>query len=65
LYGFGELIMHRVLLPFHALLIEEDGQTLGEYALILLLIAVAAVAAVTLFGTQLTALYNQIVAGLP
>jgi Flp pilus assembly pilin Flp len=43
----------------------EDGQTLGEYALIMLLIAVVCVAGVTLFGNQLLNLYNQIVTGFP
>ncbi len=41
---------------------NEEGQTIAEYALILLLVMVAAVAAVGLFGGQLVIFFNQIVA---
>ncbi len=57
--------MQPVQLAFRSFLADQYGQTLGEYALILLLIALAAVAGVILFGAQLVALYNQIVAGFP
>ena len=36
---------------------REDGQDLVEYALILLLVAIAAVTAVSTFGSELAALY--------
>ncbi len=39
---------------------REEGQTLSEYALILVLIAVVAIIAVTLLGNQITAVLNQI-----
>lgn len=39
---------------------REEGQTLSEYALILVLIAVVAIIAVTLLGNQITAVINQI-----
>jgi pilus assembly protein Flp/PilA len=39
---------------------KEEGQTLSEYALILILIAVVAVVAVTLLGTQLAAMFAQV-----
>ena len=39
---------------------KEDGQTLSEYALILILIAVVAIVAVTLLGNQITAVINTI-----
>ena len=37
---------------------EEEGQTLAEYAMILLFVAVACVAAVTLLGTPIVGFYN-------
>lgn len=43
---------------------EEEGQTLSEYALILVLIAVVAIAAVTLLGNQIIAVLNQIASAL-
>jgi pilus assembly protein Flp/PilA len=39
---------------------KEEGQTLSEYALILILIAVVAIVAVTLLGTQIAAVLTQI-----
>ena len=39
---------------------REEGQTLSEYALILILIAVVAIVAVTLLGNQIAAALNQI-----
>jgi len=37
---------------------EEDGQALAEYAMILLFVAVACVAVVTLLGTPIVGFYN-------
>ena len=39
---------------------RQDGQTLSEYALILILIAVVAIIAVTLLGNQISAVLTQI-----
>jgi pilus assembly protein Flp/PilA len=39
---------------------KEEGQTLSEYALILILIAIVAIVAVTLLGTQLAAMFTQV-----
>jgi pilus assembly protein Flp/PilA len=39
---------------------REEGQTLSEYALILVLIAVVAIVAVTLLGNQIVAVLNSI-----
>ncbi|MBD3385132.1 Flp family type IVb pilin [candidate division KSB1 bacterium] len=39
---------------------RDEGQTLSEYALILILIAVVAIVAVTFLGGQITAVLNQI-----
>lgn len=41
----------------------EDGQGLAEYALIILLFAIALVGAVTGFGDALLLLYGQIIDG--
>jgi pilus assembly protein Flp/PilA len=43
---------------------KEEGQTLAEYALILILIAVVAIVAVTLLGAQIVNVLNQIAAAL-
>jgi pilus assembly protein Flp/PilA len=43
-----------------ALFRREEGQTLSEYALILILIAIAAIVAITLLGDQITAVLTQI-----
>ncbi len=39
---------------------RDDGQTLSEYALILILIAVVAIVAITLLGEQIVAVLTQI-----
>ena len=44
---------------------DERGQGLAEYALILSLIAVVAIAAVTFFGTQLSSLLSTIGVKIP
>lgn len=40
----------------------EEGQSLGEYTLILVLVLVATVGAVTAFGAVVLALYEKILA---
>jgi len=40
---------------------EEEGQGLVEYALILVLVAVAVVAGLTVFGTTLSGLFSRVV----
>jgi len=44
---------------------DEDGQDLLEYALLVALIAVVAVAGVTLAGKEVDSIFNEIVAKLP
>jgi len=44
---------------------SEKGQTLAEYALLLLLIVLVVITALTLFGTSLSAYYVRIVAAFP
>jgi pilus assembly protein Flp/PilA len=43
---------------------KEEGQTLSEYALILVLIAVVAIVAITLLGGQISSVINSIAAAL-
>jgi len=43
---------------------KEEGQTLSEYALILVLIAVVAIVAITLLGSQISAVISSIAAAL-
>ncbi len=40
---------------------KEEGQTLGEYALILLLIVIVVIVALSLLGANLTNLYQSVV----
>ena len=44
---------------------SEEGQTLAEYALLLLLIVLVVIGAITIFGTTLRTYYNDFVAVLP
>jgi pilus assembly protein Flp/PilA len=55
--------MHFFRNCFH-LVRREEGQTLSEYALILVLIAVVAIVAITLLGNQISSVINSIAAAL-
>ena len=44
---------------------REEGQGLTEYALILVLVALAAVVGLTVFGVDLRSIYQRIVTTLP
>jgi pilus assembly protein Flp/PilA len=44
---------------------KDEGQDLLEYALLVALIALAAVAAVTLAGTKVSAVFNAIAGAIP
>jgi pilus assembly protein Flp/PilA len=44
---------------------DEEGQALVEYALILGLVAVVAIGALTILGTNVTAVLSQIAAAIP
>jgi pilus assembly protein Flp/PilA len=44
---------------------DEEGQALVEYALILGLVAVVAIGALTLLGTNVTAVLSQIANAIP
>ena len=50
--------MQRFLTTAKRFLKSEDGPTATEYAVMLALIIVAAIAAITLLGTQVTAMFD-------
>jgi pilus assembly protein Flp/PilA len=50
---------------FHSFRKNEDGQDLLEYALLVALIAIVAIAGVTLAGKEVDAIFNDIVGKLP
>ena len=45
---------------FNALLLDESGQDLAEYAILIGLIALAVIAAVTLLGGTISNVFNSI-----
>lgn len=50
---------------FHSFRKNEDGQDLLEYALLVALIAIVAIAGVTLAGKEVDTIFKDIVAQLP
>jgi len=55
------MVLQVIALIEDAGIVDEKAQTLVEYALILLLIAVAVVGAVTIFGGEVNDLYQRVV----
>jgi pilus assembly protein Flp/PilA len=53
-----------MLALFHAIRSREEGQALVEYALILSLISVVAIIALTLIGTNVDSILDQVGAAL-
>jgi len=51
----------RAYLAYAALRDREEGQAMVEYALLLFLIAVVSIAVLTLLGTKVSSLFNEIV----
>ncbi len=47
-----------------SLIRKEEGQDLAEYALLISLIALVAIAGVTLLGNQIAAVFNAIAAAI-
>ncbi len=56
--------MLNIYLRLRALLANEEGQDLVEYILLFALIVIVAVAAVTLLGTNIQAVFENIAARL-
>jgi pilus assembly protein Flp/PilA len=46
------------------LLHKEEGQTLTEYALILVLIAIVVIAVLLILGEQISTVFSRVVSGL-
>jgi pilus assembly protein Flp/PilA len=59
-----EMIMAYARAAFASVQEREEGQALVEYALILALVSVVAVGALTLLGTNVTAILDGIAADL-
>jgi pilus assembly protein Flp/PilA len=55
------LLPSRTYLAYVSLRDREDGQAMVEYALLLFLIAVVSIAVLTLLGTKVSSLFNEIV----
>ncbi len=56
--------MQRFMWQVQNILIGEEGATMVEYGLMVALIAIVCLAAVTLLGTNVQAVFNQIAAGV-
>ena len=52
--------MHLIITRLRALVREDSGQDLLEYALLVALIALACIGAVTFAGQQVSAVFNSI-----
>ena len=52
--------MLRIYLWIRNLLVDEKGQTMAEYALILVLVSIVAIAALTLLGPEINTIFNDI-----
>lgn len=58
-------VICRLRSKLHSLLVDEEGQDLVEYALVLSLVVTCVVASLHSVGVQLTAYYSFIVSQLP
>jgi pilus assembly protein Flp/PilA len=61
----GEEIMQALLKKTKSFLVSEDGPTATEYAVMLALIIIVALAAITLLGTKVSTIFSNVEAGLP
>jgi pilus assembly protein Flp/PilA len=55
------MLPSRAYLAYASLRDREEGQAMVEYALLLFLIAVVSIAILTLLGTKVSSLFNEIV----
>lgn len=58
------MLMYQMQQFFRTLRNREEGAGLAEYALLLALIAVVCIAAITLLGTKIQGVFNQIAAAI-
>jgi pilus assembly protein Flp/PilA len=56
-----QMLPTRAYLAYAALRDREEGQAMVEYALLLFLIAVVSIAVLTVLGTRVSSLFNEIV----
>ena len=56
----GDIEMLELYVGFQNWLAEQDGQDLAEYALLIGLIALVVLLAVTILGTNISALFSEI-----
>jgi pilus assembly protein Flp/PilA len=59
-----QLLLRWANRPLSSLVRREEGQGLVEYALIILLVAIAVIGAISLLGTKVGGVFNQITNGL-
>ena len=52
--------MQKIALSLRNLFVREEGATMVEYGLMVALIAIVCIAAVTLLGTSVQAIFNNI-----
>jgi pilus assembly protein Flp/PilA len=57
--------MHAFLSKAKAFLVNEDGPTATEYAVMLALIIIVALAAITLLGQRVSAIFSNVESQLP
>ena len=57
--------MQTLLKKTKSFLVSEDGPTATEYAVMLALIIIVALAGITLLGTKVNTIFTNVEAGLP
>ena len=57
--------MQALLKTIKSFLVNEDGPTATEYAVMLALIIIVALAGITLLGTKVNTIFTNVEAGLP
>jgi Flp pilus assembly pilin Flp len=65
LHKVNDMLLNVTTRVYHSFRRNEDGQDLLEYALLVALIAIVAIAGVTLAGEEVDAIFNDIVDKLP
>jgi pilus assembly protein Flp/PilA len=63
-YPKGGTFMLTIFSNLYSFLRDEEGQSLAEYALILVLVSIAAIAALTALGGQISSVFDTITSTL-